>query len=202
MSAIRVIHAPSHLSHALAQDLIGQIFPLRQEFIDQDWGSGKGCYVLHPHDVQRVLSAALGVERATRHNTTFIYARHIAIPKADCIMIDTQPSAIADPSDSRRLPTEATIRIVKIPTGEGLPCIREPYVGCTFRLANPKEVRRVQMKYRGLMVQLPPAYSVAFQDVLAGLAAGNRHYWADHLRMLIRPTLIRFPVDCAEVVQP
>ncbi len=93
------------------------------------------------------------------------------------------------------------IRIVAVPEGEGLPYIREPYVGCTFPLAHPAAVQEAEMKYAGLETKLPPAYWVAFEDVLAGLIAGNRHYWAEHLRMLTRPTLVRFPRDCAELVR-
>lgn len=93
-SHIRVIHAPAELGlPELAADLVGQIFPLRQELIDQDWGFGATCYVLHPHDVQRILTAALGVERATRHNMIFIHARCIAILKTCCEAVKDEPAA-------------------------------------------------------------------------------------------------------------
>lgn len=94
----------------------------------------------------------------------------------------------------------AMIHIVKIPDGEGLPYIREPYVGCTFPLAHPAAVLEAEIKYAALEVELPPAYWVAFADVLAGLERVQRYDWADHLRMLIRPTLVRFPKDCAKLV--
>ncbi len=94
-SSIRVIHAPAELGlPELAADMVGQTFPLRQELIDQDWSFGRACYVLHPHDVQRVLTTALGVERATRHNIVFIYARYIAIQKSCCIAVEAESAAI------------------------------------------------------------------------------------------------------------
>ncbi len=90
---IRVIFPPAQLSPELAADLVGRIFPLRQELIDQDWSFGETCFVLHPHDVQRILTAAIGVERATRHNMIFMYARCIAIPKSCCVTVETELAA-------------------------------------------------------------------------------------------------------------
>lgn len=94
-----------------------------------------------------------------------------------------------------------TIRIVSIPDGEGLPYIREPYVGCTFPLAHPAAVEEAEAKLATLEIELPPAYWVAFADVLAGLERIQRYDWAEHLRMLTRPTLVRFPRDCAELIR-
>ena len=84
MQSIRVQSAPPHVLPELAADMVGHVFPLRQELIDQDWSFGEACYVFHPHDVQRVLTAAIGVERATRHNLLFMHARYFAIPKVCC----------------------------------------------------------------------------------------------------------------------
>lgn len=94
-----------------------------------------------------------------------------------------------------------TIHIVSIPDGEGLPYIREPYVGCTFPLAPPSAVQEAEMKLASLEIDLPPAYWVAFADVLAGLERAQRYDWANHLRMLVRPTLVRFPMDCARLIE-
>lgn len=95
-----------------------------------------------------------------------------------------------------------TIRIVSIPDGEGLPYIREPYVGCTFRLADPATVAEVEaLHFSELEAAPPPAYSVAFDEVIRGLQEVQRYDWASHLQMLVRPKFIRFPVDCAELVR-
>ena len=92
-SSIRVIRAPAELGlPELAADMVGQTFLLRQEFIDQDWSFGATCYVLHPHDVQRVLTAALGVERATRHNLVFIHSRCIAVLRTCCEAVEVEPA--------------------------------------------------------------------------------------------------------------
>ncbi len=88
MHPIRIHSAPPHVLPELAADMVGQTFPLRQELIDQDWSFGEACYVLHPHDVQSVLTTALGVERATRHNLVFIHARCIAVPKTCCTAVE------------------------------------------------------------------------------------------------------------------
>lgn len=89
--SVRVIRAPAELGlPELAADMVGQTFPLRQELIDQDWSFGRACYVLHPHDVQRVLTAAIGVERATRHNLVFIHSRCIAIQKTCCEVVEPE----------------------------------------------------------------------------------------------------------------
>lgn len=92
---IRVIMPPAQLSPELAADMVGRIFPIRQEFIDQDWSFGATCHVLHPHDVQNILTAAIGVERATRHNLIFMHARYIAIPKSCCVVVETETTAVA-----------------------------------------------------------------------------------------------------------
>ena len=94
------------------------------------------------------------------------------------------------------------IHIVKVPDGVGFAAIREPYVGCTFRLADPAQVKVTEIEYFSAReTELAPAYSVAFADVITGLEAAHRYDWVNHLLALIRPRFIRFPIDCAELIR-
>jgi hypothetical protein len=94
------------------------------------------------------------------------------------------------------------IHIMRTPDGPGYSAIREPYVGCTFPLADPALVRETEQRLSlALDVPLAEAYSVTFADVIAGLAAAARSDWVDHLQGLIRPRLVRFPVGCAELIR-
>ena len=94
------------------------------------------------------------------------------------------------------------IRIVKTPPGAGLPVIREPYVGCTFPLADPTAVQAMaDKKFTDLVAPLELAYSVAFSDVIRGLESAGRYDWVNHLIHLLRPQFIRFPVECAELIE-
>ncbi|MFZ1626647.1 MAG: hypothetical protein WAT81_02470 [Candidatus Moraniibacteriota bacterium] len=96
----------------------------------------------------------------------------------------------------------ALIHIVKIPDRVGFSAIRELYVGYTFRLADPAQVKVAEIEYFSTReTNLASAYSVAFADVITGLKAAHRYDWVNHLLALIRPRFIRFPIDCAELIR-
>ncbi len=96
---------------------------------------------------------------------------------------------------------QSMIRIVSVPAGQGFSSIREPYVGCTFRLTDPALAESVRQEYFSGLDEQSPVYWVAFADAIAGLEAARRYDWVNHLQMLQRPKFIRFPIDCAKLIE-
>lgn len=103
-----------------------------------------------------------------------------------------------------------TIHIVSVPEGEGhlndrypLPGRRSAFVGCRFPLADPQLVQETELLFfRDLSAPATPAYSVTFADAVSGLKQANRYDLADYISGLThRPRLLRFPVDCARLIE-
>lgn len=94
-----------------------------------------------------------------------------------------------------------TITITSIPSGPGYVTIREPYLGCTFTLADPASVDRVRQEmFRELDVPAPSGHAVRFTDVLTGLRNSGRYDWATYLEeRAVHPQLVFFPEDCARL---
>lgn len=93
------------------------------------------------------------------------------------------------------------IHIERIPDGHGTSAIREPYVGCTLPLADPHLVSEAEVRYAELKAVLPPVYWVRFPAVLDALEQIGRVDWAHHLRTVTAPEFIRFPKDCARLIE-
>ena len=106
--------------------------------------------------------------------------------------------------------TNGHIRILATPDGEGyesetyrLANRRSNFVDCCFSLADPTTVRHLDAEFfANVEIEPSATYAVAFDDVIAGLRAGNRYDCADYLMGLkYRPRLVRFPIACAELIQ-
>ncbi len=95
------------------------------------------------------------------------------------------------------------IRIIKVPSGDGLETVRSSFVGCEFKLADPSITELIRQKYfADLAIELPRTYEVTFAETLTGLIAGCQYECADYLRSLrCKPHLIRFPIDCARLIE-